>query len=426
MERKMILALAILSTILLASFALVAPTPPASAAISPPVQNRRYIVMGGLAKACSDLVGQNATLDWKTPFQTRPPDFMPWFAQQNITFSAPWKLDPNNASSWIVNLTVPKGPSYIGLVHTWYDKPSTTWYRLNVTLEKDGYGWIFLNDSYGDVDCYTFGNDTGVGWEYPSGKAGQLAALRGQLPSNGTDGVAGTKDDGFGDGTKDKRGSSILMLLGGMHVDYWGLVSAGPPPVYDWKLLFESPWPQVFTTGTSYHIVRELPLQPPGSENALNGWNSTETGQPWEFFAGLDTGYKVNYGHPKWNAYVTYVCAWSVLDLPTTMNELDVVLQVVERKVREDCVIGDVDGNELVDSMDILVAGLAFGAEDEGAGSDGIPDTGDQGDRRNASPNYDARGDISDDRGVIDSMDILVMGLDFGSELRPTCIWRPF
>jgi len=410
MEKKKVVAAASLSMVLLASFALVILIPPTSAP-PVPVQNRRYIVMGGMTCSISDLVNlANITLrGWTTPYHTRAPYLMPLVGQSNITFSDKWQL---GAYGWIVNLTVPH-ETYVGLKHVWYEEQTKNWYRLTLTLEEDAYGWVFLNAT-GDVDCYTFNNCTGVYWKSPSRKAGQLAAARGALPSPGLDRVAGTADDGFGDNHTDPRGSSILMMPGKMHVDYWGLVSPG---VYNWTLLFESPWPQVFTTGTAYDTVIA-----PGRR--IDGrWNST-VGEPCEFYAGLDTGYKVNYGHPKWNAYVTYACAWSMLNISTILGPLDIIFQAIQKPVREDCVIGDVDGNELVDSMDILVAGLAFGAEDEGSGPDDKPGTLD--DKPIADHNYDARGDISDDRGIVDSMDILVLGLDFGSELRPTCIWRPF
>ena len=399
MEKKKILGLTTLFMLLLASFALV---PSASSEYS---ENHRYIVMGGMAKACSDLVAQPPTVDWKTPFQTRPPDFWPLYAEQNITFSDSWTLA---GYGQIVNLTVP-AETYVGLSHAWYDAPSLTWYRMEVTLDQDGYGWIFLN-STGDVDSYTFNNDTGAWWTDPSSMAGQKAADTGQLPNVGPDGVAGTADDGFGNGTPDPRGSSVLLIPSTMHVDFW----TGSA----WTLLFESPWPQVFTTATAYDIVDE-----PNSE--LNGWNSTETGHPWEFYAGVDHSEydPVPYGHPNWNAYVTYVCAWSVINQETALGDLDVIFQIVEKKVREDLVIADVNRDELVDIVDIVICALAFGAEDEGPGYDGTPGTPD--DKQVADFNYDARGDISDSRGLIDIVDIVRIAINFGWQLTPGGIIKP-
>jgi hypothetical protein len=412
MERKKT-SLASLLMVLLAFLALV---PPATSAV---VENHRYIVMGGFAKGCSDLVLQPATVDWKTPFQTRPPDFMPFYSEQNITFSDPWTLP---GYGLIVNLTVPY-ETYAGLTHAWYDAMSSTWYRLVVTLEQDGYGWVFLNDT-SDVDSLTFNDENGVFWHTPVGvnapggaspQTGALAAATGILPNVGPDGVGGTADDGFGDGTLDPPGSSILLVPSRMHVDFW----TGSA----WNLLFEGPWPQVFTTEWAYDIVLESDQAPGTDTNELYGWNSSERGQPWEFFAGLDhSEYKVEYGHPKWNAYVTYVCAWSVIDQETALGELDVIFQVGEKKVREDCAIADVNCDEQVDIVDIVICALAFGAKDEGPGTDGTPGTID--DKPVADPNYDARGDVSDARGEIDIVDIVRIAINFGWKLTPDCIQK--
>ncbi len=119
------------------------------------------------------------------------------------------------------------------------------------------------------------------------------------------------------------------------------------------------------------------------------------------------------YGHDKWNAYVQYVCAWSVIDQETALGELDVIYQMEEKKVREDCVIADVDCNELVDIVDIVICALAFGAQDEGFG---YPV---------ADPNFDARGDLADVRGLIDIVDIVRIAINFGWQLTPDCIVTP-
>jgi hypothetical protein len=215
--------------------------------------------------------------------------------------------------------------------------------------------------------------------------------------------VAGTADDGFGDGNTDPRGSSILMIPSKMHCDYW----TGST----WALLFEAPWPQVLTTGTASDIVNE-------QDSALNGWGSTDTGQPWEFYAGLDhPSWKVEYDNPKWNAYVTYVCAWSVLEYDTALGKLDVIFQMEERKVREDLLIADINGDETCNIVDIVIAALAFDSKDEGPGPDGIPGTSD--DMVNADPKYDARGDLRPARGLVNIVDIVRIALDFDKKLQP-------
>jgi len=421
MERKKALALVGMLMILLASFALVGPIPPASAAI---VENRRYCVMPIDRKIPGNIVVRDSLNE--APIEQGIWNFTvpPLSSYLNITFSNKWEKP---GYGWIVNLTVP-ATSYVGISYMFYDLSINFWFRLSTSMSTNGYGWIFLNGSYGDVDCHTVCNNTAAYWRSPSPKAGQLAAPKGQLPSPGSDGVAGTADDGFGDNKTDPAGSSILILPTTM--------TAYSHNGTDWAPLFTFTWPQIFTTGNASTTVNQpgwYKGQPPGGGSAVHGSNLTEKGQPWEFYAGLDNPqYKVGYGHPKWNAYVTYVCAWSLLDIPTLMGAYDGCFAITERMVRTDCVIGDVDGNELVDSMDILVAALAFGSTGMNFGPDGIPYSpkavnpiyGD--DKILQDPNFDSRGDLSDDRWLIDSMDILVMGLDFGSELRPTCIWRPF
>jgi len=396
MEKKKAVAAASLSMFLLSSFALVVPMPPASASSV----THRYWVMGGMTCSISDLVSiPNVTLgDWTTPYHTRPPYLAPLVGQLDITFSDPWTLP---GYGMIVNLTA-LHETYVGLQHVWYDETTITWYRLTLTLEEDGYGWIFLNAT-GDVDCYTFNNCTGVYWKQPSLKAGEKAADTGALPSSGPDGVAGTADDGFGSGTNDPAGSSIFMLPGRMSVDCW-IASR-------WILLFTSPWPQVFTTGTAYDIV-----DTPGRR--IDGrWNSTE-GEPCEFLAGEDhPGWQVNYGDPKWNAYGTYACVWSALNVSTSLGPLDVIFQAKQRLVREDVLIADVNGDEVCNIVDIVIAALAFDSRDEGPGDDGIPGTGD--DKPIADRKYDARGDLRPARGLVNIVDIVRIALDFDERLQP-------
>jgi len=396
MRKKKALALASLSVILLASLAFVTPIPPVSANPG----NEKYWVMYGEIKGCSDLELEDPTVDWKTPYQTRKPFMNPKLNGQNTTFSDPWELD---GYGLIVNLTIPH-ESFIPVEHCWFDESSGMWYKMSVTLENDGYGWIFLNDT-GDVDSYTYNKDTGVYWKSPSPDSGELAASTGDLPDVGEDGIAGTLDDGFGDGTNDTRGSSIALLNCTMHVEQW----VGST----WSLLFDSKWPEVLTTGTASDIVNE-------TNSELDGWGSTEEGEPWEFYAGEDhLGLQVPYGDPKWNVYVTYVCAWSVLNYDTTVGDLDVIFQLTETLVRDDVAVADIDRSELVDVVDLTLASLGLWGEDEGPGDDGIPETGD--DKKIADDQYDfgAQADIADPRGLIDIVDLTVISLELWEEITP-------
>jgi len=393
MVRKAVMVVVALSMILLVSFTLLAPASP-----TPSPETHLYIVMKGTTKSSTQLGTFPATID-DIPFATRPPDLTPTTGHQEITFSDP---DPETG---VVNLAVPAA-SYVGVEHAFYDEGSKLWYKIDVSMESDGYGWLFTGTGttpiLGDIDCYTYGDNSGVYWGPESPSAGQQAAGTGELPDPGADGVAGTDDDGFGDGTADPAGSSILYLPSTLTTTYWDGTA--------WRELFSAPWPQVLTTGTAYEIVIE-----PASE--INGVNYTVKGEPWEFLAGLDhSGQDVDWGHAKWNAYVTYACSWSVLDVPTALGDLDVMFEIVEKIVREDCVIADINCDETVDIFDIVTCATAFGSEDEGPGPDGVCDTAD--DKPVADEDFDAKADITPD-GMIDIFDVVKMATDFGETLKP-------
>jgi hypothetical protein len=351
----------------------------------------RYFVMGGTLEACTQLGPFPATF-WETPFQTRPPDLTPSLLEMNLTFSDPWELNPDE---WIVNITVPDD-NFVGLYHEWYDTTSGKWFNLQHYMPEgtNGYGWVFLNET-GDVDCYTFNDDTGVYWGPESPESGELAAAAGQLPSNGTDGVAGTADDGFGDGTPDPPGSSIIMLPSWVRCEW-------AEPAGSYSLLFDVSWPVVFTTGTAYDIVDEDASQ-------LDGVNATRTGKPWEFYAGLDhPSDQVPWGYGYCNAYATYACCWSMLDLYTAdFGDLDVMFAILYKLMREDCVVADIKGeNEEVDIFDVRRAAKAYGTFDES-----FPD------KANADALFDAAADWKDPRGEISIFDIRRVAKDYGLKL---------
>ena len=394
MFRKTILVTMILYMTLFASYALLAP---ASSASSP--QTHVYVVMGGNIISSTQLGTFPPAID-TIPFATRPPDLSPTSSHLEITFSDP------DAETGVVDLSVPAA-RYVGVEHAFYDTNSLLWYKINLTMAADGYGWLFTGTGtaplLGDVDSYTYGDNSGVYWgpESPL-HANEKAADPGELPSPGTDGVAGTDDDGFGDGTVDPAGSSILYLPSTLTTLYWDGTA--------WRDLFAAPWPQVFTTGTVYDIIIE-------EASELNGENYTAKGDPWEFLAGLDhPGQDVDWDQPNWNAYVTYACSWSVLDIATALGDLDVVFETVEKMVREDLVIADINCDEAVDIFDIVTCSKAFGTQDEGPGPDGLCDTGD--DKPVADDGFDAKADIKPN-GVIDIFDIVAISKDFGEAITP-------
>jgi len=359
------------------------------------VQMYHYTIMGG--ETTSD--GQLGTFDpwfWDepgaVPFATRAPYMTPMLLGQNITFT---QRDPITG---IVKLGVP-WESYDGLDHIYYSDRVGTYFRVRIFLETQGCGWLYTgigkDPILGAVDYDVYNDNTGVytaaldellagpvDSTHPAYEAAGAGPPIGPCLQElrGYDDIPGTPDDAIGRGDPDgpnPPGSSLMFLPTTMLVTYWDGVG--------WVPLFGSPWPQLLTTGTAHDIVNE-----PGS--AIDGEEHTVTGEPWEFIAGLDhPGQQVPWKHEKCNAYVTYVCCWSVMD----------------------CVIADIDCNELVDIVDIVICALAFGAQDEGFG---VPV---------ADPNFDARGDLADVRGLIDIVDIVKIAINFGWQLTPDCIVTP-
>jgi hypothetical protein len=400
------------------------------------VQMHHYVVMEGWLNS-GGVLGGNPPWDlsgWQigdgVPFATRAPRVMPLLEGQDTTFT---QRDPITG---IVKLGIP-AESYSGLDHMWYSYDVGTWFRANIILETQGCGWLFTgvgkDPILGAVDLEVFNNLTGVYTFGPDGVDGtqddELLAgptsvegyAAGAGPPigpclqelRGPDNIPGTPDDPIGRGDPDGPnlpGSAIMYLPTTMVVTFW---SGG-----QWNLLYTSPWPQLLTTGRAYDKVIE-PASP------INGLEATQEGHPWEFFAGVDHS---EYDPVPWkdkycNAYVKYASAWSVLNVQTPMGRNDVISEVHEKSVREDLVIADINCDELVDIVDIVMCALAFGAEDEYVGPDGIPMTGD--DKQVADPNYDARGDIADSRGLIDIVDIVRIAINFGWQLTPNGIIKP-
>jgi len=388
------------------------------------VQMYNYVVMGG--ETTSD--GQLGTFDaWfmdgvgPVPFATRDPWLTPNVNSQNLTFT---QRDPITG---VVKIGVPH-QSYSGLDHTYWSDRVGTYFRVQILLETQGCGWLFTGVGkkplLGDVDVITWADNTGV---YTIGDDGGIGTgddvlLSGGIPNvddpdppgpathaygagpplapclqdpvfRGPDGIPATGDDALGDGTTDPPGSSILFLPSRMEVTRWDGAF--------WVPLFGSPWPQLLTTGVAYNTVFE-------QGSAIDGVEYQEIGYPWEFFAGGTVPWKDS----KCNAFVKYACVWSVMEVDTDLGALDVHFLVWEKKVREDVVIADADCNQAVNILDILVAAVAFGSNDEKFGNP------------IADPNFDARADM-DGNGLINILDILAMAVDFGYQITPQCVIRP-
>jgi hypothetical protein len=311
----------------------------------------------------------------------------------------------------------------------WYSYDVGTFFRARILLEEQGCGWIYTGVGkqpiLGAVDLKTYNNYQGVYTFGPdnTAKTADDELLAGEVVGGGSagagppltpclqllrgyDDIPGTADDPIGRGDingPNVPGSSILYLPSTMYVTYWN------DAIKQFVPLFSSPWPQLLTTGTAYDIVME-PV------SAINGANTTQTGQPWEFFAGLDhPTKKVPWKNPECNVYVKYATAWSVLHTPSALGNVDVLMEVWEKKVRSDVLIADINCDETCNIVDIVIAALAFDTKDEGPGPDGIPMTAD--DKQTADAKYDARGDLRPSLGLVNIVDIVRIALDFDKKL---------
>jgi len=381
MKKKTALTFASLLMVLLASFAFV---PPASSA---PV-TLRYVQMTGNQTSHAEQGGSVTVTN-----STSTPDQSSW----NITFGDPRQT--TGTGKWVVDLTIPNETRGAGGASYEYSD-LIGWIKIESVYLIDEPGWLFLNAT-GDVDCYVSNNSTGVYWISPSPLAGTKACNLGELPSPGADGVPGTGDDGFGDGTPDPRGSSILYL----HTLVVTSVYVGTYPTGTWEPFFVYNWSAVWTTGTAYDIVNE-------QGSLLNGVSETKIGEPWEFFAGLQGQGPVSYGAAYWNAFVTYVSCWSTFGISIPFGTLNLLIAEKQKHVREDCVLEDIMGeDEYVSISDIRKAAKAYDTYDAN-----FPD------RTVADPLFDAAGDVQDPRKWVSIGDIRRIASQYQKQLTPNGI----
>ena len=344
------------------------------------------------------------------PFATREPYFTPAESTFATMFSYP---DDNGVIQFIV-----LRDTYIGLNHTYWDPRLETYARFQTVLGANGYGLIYTSaDHLGDVDIHTFSNYTGLYWLSTS----ELAATVNDFPSAGNDLLTGTDDDGYGDGSLDPLGSSILYLPLILHIDIW----------HDeiWWRIVDIPFSLVMTTGTAYHIVDE-------PDSTLDG-NSTGTltGEPWEY---VHSG--VPWTNDKSRYCATYVSAWSMLDvsalyLDTFFMDLDFLWKWKQVILRADCEVDTIAGTKTgyqylmgdgtttfsdtyppgsfpdfkVSWQDLFSLASAYGAEDEDF------------EKPAADSNYDARYDLTSTFGAADSkigwQDLFALAGNYANEL---------
>ena len=438
MKRTNLLAFAGLVIMLTASFASITQAPVPGSDL--------FVTMGG--KVYNPLflyvntVGPNSragiNLPMVAPFVTRAPYLKPNHLIEEISFAPP--VDVNNDT--IPDIIPISKIMMVPIVHTVFVDFRGTYQTFYLLPLAAGSGVIFINPYMpGDVDCYVMNNDTGVWWDAPSPLAGTKAAETGghykyllgdfsppmasRFPSAGLDGVPGTAlwgdpADGFGDGVPDPKGSSILMLPVLFYSEEWNGTH--------WNPLLNVPMPLVFTTG----VVQDTVNQP---ESNLHGVVMTETGMPWECMSEC-----APWDDPEAFIKVIYACAWSNMlyslspdydgdctpdyegfpdPIPPASGRyytIDSAYVFTEKKVRADVAIMDINCDQEVDIYDLVMAGVAFGTQDEGLGDDGIPFTAD--DKPVADAKYDPRADLDCD-GHITIMDVLAIAMDFGEKI--TC-----
>jgi hypothetical protein len=368
-----------------------------------------YKVVGGIMTSSTQMghpdgvsPPQYAVSYWDIPFsppRNASPYLTPGVGGFDITFGSP---DGNG----VVPLTVPAA-SYQGFWHIFWNTETDTYFNLSIQCEHDGYGWLFTQAN-ADVDIIIWNDDTGIYWS--GGNQPNQPALP---PSIGADGLAGTSDDGFGDGDLDPAGSSILWLNLTLYVDAW---NPGPG---EWQPLFNSTWPALMTTETTSDFVDE-------SDSYLDGVSTgLVQGNPWEYLRSDEPW--VNY---KSNVYVDYACTGSVLNIPVSFLgvnlHLDVLFKWTQVLLRTTCEVatpayppgtqigwqwlvgdGDLDNSFLkVDYNDLFALADAYGAYDEGYG------------KPVADANFDARFDFNYNNRV-DFEDLFSLADNYGNRINP-------
>jgi len=417
----------------------------------PPHQEHHYPTYGGSTTSCGQLGAGDAwhrhywMADAGVPWGSRAPWLTPFVGAENLTFSDP---DPQTG---IIYLGAPAAAFVDPLDHQYYSPRFGFYFWVMMIMPQDGYGWLFTGEGsdpvLADVDIFTYdhgpapyflGSDpsNGVSWQNATTNPGskfpdQLAAYRGGFPDIGPDLVPGTPDDGFGDGTPDPAGSSVLYLPTKLVVMY-DVAATG-----DWQPLFVAPFPLVLTTETAFDFVNEPtskihgcpidsvndPNNQPPSPIAVNPHGGPVTGQPWPGPWPKDP--------PKSICWVKYVCSWSIMKIVTALGFLDVSYDNQEWKIIEDCpvitpayppgsqtgydwMIGDGDQENSpgkVDYNDLFGLADAYGANDEKWEYLVLPGPP-------ADENYDARFDFNYNKRI-DFEDLFALADNYGNYIDP-------
>jgi hypothetical protein len=418
-----------------------------------PEQWHLYPTHGGHTTSCGHLGSgdawhrhySNPLIQGGVPFGSRLPWLTPYVGAENLTFSAP---DPQTG---IIYMTAPAAGFTDPLDHQYYSPRFGFYFWIKMLMPQDGYGWLFTglgtDPVLGDVDILTYdigsapyfaGSDpsNGVCWQNATTNQASkwpdaLAAYRGGFPDIGPDLVPGTSDDGFGDGTPDPAGSSVLYLPTKLLVLY-DVTATG-----DWQPLFMAPFPMVLTTATAFDFVNEPtsaihgcpinsvndPNNQPPSPIAVNPHGGPITGQPWPGPWPKEA--------PKSISFVKYVCSWSILKIVTALGFLDTSYENAEWKIIENCPVitpayppgtqtgyqwmkgdGDLTNSPgKVDYNDLFGLADAYGSNDEKWVYGLLPGPP-------ADPNYDARFDF-DGTSKVDFNDLFQLADNYGNQVDP-------
>jgi len=419
----------------------------------PKDQDHLFATHGGHTTSCGQMGTSdpwhrhysNPLIQGGVPFGSRLPWLTPYVGAENLTFSHP------DDQTGIIYMTAPAAGFVDPLDHKYWSPRFGMYFWIKMLMPQDGYGWLFTglgtDPVLGDVDILTYdigsapyfaGSDpsNGVCWQNATTNQASkwpdaLAAYRGGFPDIGPDLVPGTSDDGFGDGTPDPAGSSVLYLPTKLLVLY-DVTATG-----DWQPLFMAPFPMVLTTATAFDFVNEPtsaihgcpinsvndPNNQPPSPIAVNPHGGPITGQPWPGPWPKEA--------PKSISFVKYVCSWSILKIVTALGFLDTSYENAEWKIIENCPVitpayppgtqtgyqwmkgdGDLTNSPgKVDYNDLFGLADAYGSNDEKWVYGLLPGPP-------ADPNYDARFDF-DGTSKVDFNDLFQLADNYGNQVDP-------
>lgn len=239
-----------------------------------------------------------------------------------------------------------------------------TWQRMKLTMTQQAFGYTFTgegkNPILGDVDIYTFANSTGTYFLGPDMTNHTADDVRVTGPyefhnpephlwgnCTGPDGIPGTCDDPFGDGTPDPAGSAILFYSLLVELDLY----FGTPPFPEWGPMVRIPFQIMLCTATANGSVID-------SENPITGYGAQHEGHPYEFMASGCA----RPPDPKARVYAEYAAVWYTLDCPSYVGDCQLISCDYAYDHRMDHkLVGDIDDDWIVTWMDLSYLGASYG-----------------------------------------------------------------